>query len=107
MSDYIRPFEAQADTVSFAVGATATTTQVNPTVGVRGTRSMRLVNSGAATIFWKLGDTAGVTTSITTGTPMLPNTTQVFLIRNEQQYLAHIGSAAGNTLYVTLGESSS
>ena len=101
-SIYVRPFEAQADSQTLTVAATTTTTAITATAS--GTRSVRLVNSGSNIIFFKLG-TSGVVSAVATSTPMLPNTVEVFLLRNDVTHISYIGAAAGNSLYLTVGES--
>lgn len=101
-SNYIRPFEAQADSQTLTVAATTTTTAI--TASGTGTRSIRLVNSGSNIVFFKLG-TSGTASAVATSTPLLPNTVEVFLLRNDITHIAYIGAAAGNTLYMTVGES--
>ena len=101
MSQYIRPFEAQADTQTIAVTASSAATALNAT-GI-GNRTVRLVNSGSNITYFKLGDST-VTTSASAGTPMLPNTIETFFLRRENTHIAVIGTVA-NTLYVTVGES--
>ena len=66
----------------------------------RGTNAMRLTNSGSQTVFWKYGSGGA---SLTTSTPMLPNTTEIFDCPFTMGTLAVIAQAGGSTLYVTPG----
>lgn len=100
----LRPFDILGTTSTLSVGATTGNIQVYAPVGV-GTRSIRLFNSGTSVIFFNIGATSAVTADTTTSTPMLPNSVETFLLRNENSWIAAIGASAGNTLYITTGES--
>lgn len=101
-STYIRPFDIKGATVNLAVlTTTANVAVTRPNIG---TQSIRLVNVGTNTVFVTIG-TSGVTASLTTSFPLLPNTAETFLLQNGATHVAAIASATGNTLYVTTGES--
>lgn len=105
MQVYLRPFEAQKDTVTITVGVASAATSINLATETRGNRTIRLVNSGSNIIYFTLGDST-VTTTVAAGCPMLPNTVETFLLRNEVTHIATIAGATGNSLFVTVGESS-
>ncbi len=69
-----------------------------------GTRSLRVVNAGTDTTFIEFAGAAGATAAVTTSMPMLPNTVEVFTLANDIITLRVIGTAGGNTLYITYGE---
>ena len=85
-------------TVNGAV--TAGSTDIALTEQPIGTTAMRLTNSGSQTIFWKYGSGGA---SLTTSTPMLPNTVEIFDLPFTTGTLAVIAPAVGSTLYVTPG----
>lgn len=64
--------------------------------------SMRLTNSGAATVAWCYGSQNALT--VATGVQLLPNTSAVFGLPQNATQLSVIGSAAGSTLSVTVGD---
>lgn len=97
---YIRPFEKMANTASLAVG-TSTGSVAVPGSGV-GNGTVRLTNSGTNIIFVEFG-AATVTATTTTGIPLLPNSVETFVFRNENTHVAAIAGTAGNTLYITYG----
>lgn len=66
------------------------------------TSSLRIVNSGANTVFIEIS-TAAQTASLTTSMPMLPNSVEVFNAPWEAVVSA-IAGATGNTLYITPGD---
>ena len=68
-----------------------------------GTRSVRVVNLGTATVFLEFVESAAGTASATTGVPVLPNTVEVFTFSNDKTGIDVIG-AAGSTVYFTFGE---
>ena len=85
-------------TVNGVVGAAST----DITLGEQavGTNAIRLTNSGTQLVFWKFG-TGGA--SVTTCTPMLPNTTEIYDCPYTATILAVIAPATGSTLFVTPG----
>ena len=97
---YIRPFEKMSNTANLAVTGTSASVAV-PSAGV-GHGSVRIVNAGTNTIFVEFGNSA-VTATTTTSMPILPNTAETFVFRNENTHVAAIASTTGNTLYVTYG----
>lgn len=101
---YVRPFGQVGNTVNAAV-TTAGTSRVAVTRPGVGTQTVRIVNSGANTIFVQFGKDATVTASAATGMPMLPNTVETFLLPNDITHIAAASAATGNTMYVTTGES--
>jgi hypothetical protein len=101
MAEYIRPFDLQSDAVNLAVTGSSQVLAVNSTA--IGTRSVRVANIGSQTIFIKFG-TANTTVSATSGTPMIPNSVETFLLRNEVTHIAAIAGSTGSTMYVTVGE---
>lgn len=101
---YIRPFGQVGNTVNTAV-STAGTSRVAVTRPNMGTQTVRIVNSGTETIFLQFGKDNTVTASTTTGMPMLGNTVETFLLPNDITHIAAVAASAGNTMYVTTGES--
>lgn len=87
-------------TVNLAVTAAAQFLSIPDSLG---TRSVRLVNSGTATIFIEFVQ-ASQTAALTTSLPMLPNTVEVFTLPTDVTRLSVIGTGTTNTLYVTYGE---
>ena len=87
-----------AKTVNGAV--TAGSTDIVITEQPIGTNAMRLTNSGSQIVFWKYGAGAA---SLTTSTPLLPNTSEIFECPYTIGTLAVIATAIGSTLYVTPG----
>ena len=79
---------------------TASTTDIALTEQPIGTNAMRLTNSGSQVVFWKYGSGGA---SLTTSTPMLPNTTEIFECPYTTGTIAVIASATGSTLFVTPG----
>lgn len=71
--------------------------------GSIGTKSVRIANVGSNTIFITFG-TGSATAATTTSLPMLGNTVEVFTVNADNTHVAHISGAAGNTIYVTVGE---
>lgn len=67
---------------------------------VAGANSVRLVNVGNQVIFWKF-NTGGA--SVTTDTPLLPNSAEVFAVPPSVSKISAIAAGAGSTLYVTPG----
>lgn len=91
-----RPLAATQNTVvDNAVPATIT---FNYTPG---TRTVRLANVGTATVFVSVD---GTSASVSTSMPILANTTEFITIGNDVLSLSALGSAAGSTLYSTVGE---
>lgn len=103
MYQMIAPFKVLGSTNTLSVTTSSATTAIprttNPSAG-----SIRIVNSGANILFFSLGD-AGVSTSVATGTAMLPNTVESFYLGTDKTHIAIIGSVAGNSVYITFGES--
>lgn len=101
---YVRAFQpAAGNTVNIAVGAASSNIQITrPNMG---TQTIRFHNSGTATVFVNFGKDNTVTASTTTSIPLLPNSVETFTIMNDSGFVAAIGSATGNTLYITTGDS--
>lgn len=103
MTTQIRAFRPLGNnrTSSFTTTAASQRTAILDTP--YGTRALRVVNSGTDITFIELG----IITSnaiITSSMPMLGNTVEVFTIANDIAYVAFIGAAGGNTVYITAGE---
>ena len=64
--------------------------------------SMRLTNSGTATVAWCYGNQNALT--VATGVQLLPNMSAVFGLPLDVTQITAIGSAAGSTLSVTVGD---
>lgn len=99
----IRPFNYRGNTINLAV--TATSQNIALTQGGVGTSTVRVVNVGTNLIFFLLGKDNTVVVSATNGVPILPNSSETFLVPNDCLYIAVISSAVGNTAYFTTGES--
>lgn len=82
--------------------ATVTTSAQVVTLPVNLNGSMRLVNSGTASVAWAYGNVSGLT--VATGVLMLPNTAEVFALPASVTQLTVIGSAAGSTLSICVGD---
>lgn len=104
MMMYIRPFNQWEglSTVNLAVGTTSSNVAI-PAPNI-GWRSIRLVNLGTDVVFFQLGATSAVTASASTSIPLLPNSSEVFLLPNDIAYVAAIGQSGGNTLYISVGD---
>lgn len=102
MNVYIRPFNQKGSTVNLAVAGTSSSVAVTRS-GV-GTQSVRIVNSGAQTVFLNFG-VSTVAATLAAGMPMLPNTVESFLLLNDVTHIAAIAAATGSTIYITTGES--
>jgi len=103
MMELVRPFGPVqgTNTSNAAVTGSSVATAV-PVSGI-GMRSMRIANLGTQNIFVKLGaSTVTVTTS--TGMPILANTAEVILLRNDETHIAAIAATTGSTMYLTVGE---
>ncbi len=98
---YIRPLEIQKDTVNIAVTASSQVLAINATP--IGNRTIRLLVDGTDKVFWKLG-TAATTVTTATGCPMLGNSVETFLLRNEITHIAVISTGTASTLYVSVSE---
>lgn len=94
-----QPKATAATTLNIAVTASNQTFTL-PTAPNNG-GTMRLVNSGTQTIFWAYGT---VTSSVSTSTPLLPNTVETFTLPGGVTELSVIAGATGSTLYATVGE---
>lgn len=91
-------------TVNVAVTGTAQLVAIPDTP--MGTRTIRLVNVGAAITFIEIVDNAAQVATPTTSVPLLPNTTAFMILGNDKVGVSVIGTAA-NTLYITAGEGKS
>lgn len=99
---YIRPFDPKGVPVTLAVTASSQAVAVTrPGVG---TQTVRIVVSGTDPVFFVRG-TSTVVSSTTTGTPMLGNTVETFLLPNDITHIAFISTGTASTVYVTTGES--
>lgn len=65
-------------------------------------RNVRVVNSGAEITFFNFSSATAAT--LATSAPLLPNSVEVFTIAGDVDSLRVIGTAGGNTVYVTIGE---
>lgn len=84
-------------TVNGAVTASSAAITVALTAG---SNAVRLTNVGTQTVFWRFGTG---TASVSTDTPMLANTVEVFEIPPQITSITAIAAAAGSTLYITPG----
>lgn len=102
MMMYIRPFGQVGNTVSLTGAGVVAVTR--PGIG---TQSIRIVNSGENIAFLTFGKNASVTSSPTTGMPMLAGTIETFLLPNDITHIAVAYSAGTGTdvVYFTTGES--
>lgn len=104
MMTYIRPFgQMQGQkTVNITVGTASTNVAVPaPNIGVR---SVRIVNAGTNTTFIEFGADNTVVATLASSMPLLANSMEIFLLPNDITYIAAIGGAAGNLVYITVGE---
>lgn len=69
-----------------------------------GTRALRVVNLGTDTSFIEFTATVGLVAAVTTSMPLLPNSVEIFTVTNEMNNMRVIGTAGGNTVYITYGE---
>lgn len=101
MLQSIKPFRPETVIAPVAVGTTTANVQINTRqAGI----CVRLVNSGTNVIFVSFGNST-VAATTTGSVAMLPNTERVFFVQGDNQYMAYISGATGNTLYITTGES--
>ena len=82
-------------TVSGAVGATASDITI-----AAGAGALRLANIGTQIVFWKLNSGGA---SVSTDTPLLPNSVEMFSCPPGTSKISVIAAGAGSTLYVTPG----
>lgn len=96
---YVRPFGQVGPTVTIEGGeGVAAVTRAG-----MGTQTVRIVNSGSATVFLEFGKDATVTADAATSMPMLGGTIETFLLRND---ITHIAATGGDgDVYITTGES--
>jgi len=95
-------FIPQANTVNVAVGVTSASVALGAVYGSTGGQ-VRLYNNSSSTVFVAFGNST-VTAAVATSLPMAPNSVEVFTVPGQVAYVAVIASAAGGTLYATLGE---
>lgn len=102
----LRAFRPLGQNKTVNIAVTTSPQTLNFGVVPFGTQAIRLVNNGTATIFIEFGDPtiSPPTASAATSQPMLPGTVEVFTLDTTDTQISVIGSAAGSTLYVTLGE---
>ena len=93
------PGAGATNTSNIAVTTVNQTFTLTPSVGSDG-GSIRLVNSGTQTVFIAIGT---VGSSMTTSMPMLANSVETFTMGGGLFTLSVIASAAGSTLYCTIG----
>lgn len=101
MTAQLRAWRPLANTQSQAVTTASASVLIAP--AQLGTRALRLVNSGADTVFVSF-TTGAATASVTTSFPMLPNSAEVMTFAVDVTHVNVIGLAASNTLYITSGE---
>ena len=65
-----------------------------------GADAVRLTNIGKQVVYWRVNTG---TASVTTDTPLLPNSSELFSVPPATTVIAAIAAAAGSTLYVTPG----
>lgn len=94
------PFSPVGGTVNVAVTATSQALALTSLGTMSG--SVRISNIGTQTVFIAFGSSA-VTTLVTTGLPILPNTVEVFALGGVT-HVAVIATAVGSTLYATSGQ---
>lgn len=97
-----QPRATDANPPDNVVQATVTASAQVLTLPVGAHGSMRLVNSGTASVAWAYGNVSGLTAA--TGVVMLPNTAGVFALPVSVTQLTVIGSAAGSTLSICVGD---
>lgn len=103
MMQYIRPFSQVEGTVNLVVTATPGT--ITPTRAHMGTQTVRILNAGTQIVFVSFGEAVVVPASTATSMPILPNSVETFLLRNEVGFLSFVAAGTGSTVYVTTGES--
>lgn len=99
MSVYARAFRPLAASQSTVLTGASDLVTLNNT---NGTRSIDVVNTGAALMYVALGG-ASVTVTTTTGIPIFPNSRMVLTADVDDTHLAVIGTAA-QVLVTTVGE---
>lgn len=102
MSMYIRPFEVQGDSQTVAVTASNQSIAIN--ASPLGNRSIRLLVIGTDPVYFTL-TTGEDTAAVATSTPMLANSVETFLLRNEITHINVISTGTGSSLTLTVGES--
>lgn len=106
MQVMIQPFKP-IDTASTTTNAAVTGSSAQITLpsmpnasGTGNPVQFRFTNIGTQTIFWAWGT---VTASVSTSTPMLSNTCEVFTAPDGITTISVIAATTGSTLYVTGG----
>jgi hypothetical protein len=94
-------FAPQTNTVNVAVNNTSTSVALGSSLSQYGP-NVRVYNNSSQTVFVQFGSST-VTAAVATSLPMAPNSVEVFTLSGGT-YLAVIASAAGGTVYATLGE---
>ena len=89
-------------TVNFAVTTASARVSLRSLLPVVNQPVVRLANVGTSTIFVNFGDST-VTVTAANGFPMIANSVECFSIPITATHVAAIASAAGSTLYATVG----
>jgi len=98
-------FLPQQQTARISVGVTSANALVfQPGAGYPGTGyQVRLYNYGSNITYVAFGPDSSVTAT-TNSLPLAPNSIEVFAVPFNTAYLATIGTATGNMLFMTAGE---
>ena len=88
-----------------AVTTSVQNTLINPTL-FPGSCALRLVNIGTAVIYFSFSTGADAGLTATNGHALLPNTSETFWFANDMTHINFVGSAAGSTLSISVGEGS-
>lgn len=101
----ISVFRPIGDTASLA--AATTSARVARVIGgfANDPGNIRIANTGSVVAFVEFGDST-ITSTATAGMPILPNTVEVFEIRQNETHVAAITASGSTTLYLTTGEGS-
>lgn len=101
-------FAPYGNTANVAISNTSASVQFNTQTGgasgFGGGYQVRLYNNSSSTVFIAFGAASTVTAAVATSLPMAPNSIEVFTVPFQTSYVAVIASAAGGTLYATVGE---
>lgn len=99
----IRPFDIIGTTVNLTVGTSSSTVQLYA-AGI-GFKTARVYNVGTNIVYISFVTTSVGVASVSTSLPMMPNSVETFYVHQDENYIAAISGATGNTIYITMGES--
>lgn len=96
----LRTFRPLAATQNAAPGLAAATLTLTGRVG---SQAARIYNKGTSVVYIDF-TTGANTAAVATSMPLAAGAVEVFTLQQDVTTISHIADAAGNTLYVTLGE---